>query len=129
MFEVYFFPSHVIAMSIKHETLIADPATGCFPKALCSECEELPTQHWCVAPVKSGGVLVGPVGQQRVCGVPVCSCCNTTSGNEKVYCCADHLDKENDAGASNMKIRLGRIIRSLLLVLWPEQQNTLIRSY
>jgi hypothetical protein len=43
--KVHFFPSLLIAMSNKHVRLIADPATGCFPKALCSECEELPTQH------------------------------------------------------------------------------------
>jgi len=106
--KVHFFPSLLIAMSNKHVRLIADPATGCFPKALCSECEELPTQHRCLAPVKSGGVLFGPVGQQRVCGVPVCAPCNTTSGNENVYRCADHLDKENDAGASNVKQKAGK---------------------
>ena len=102
-------------MSNKHVRLIADPATGCFPKALCSECEELPTQHRCLAPIKSGGVLFGPVGQQCVCGVPVCSPCNATSGNENVYHCADHLDKENDAGASNVKQKAGKNINNMPL--------------
>jgi hypothetical protein len=95
-------------MSNKNERLIADPATGCFPKALCRECEELPTQHRCLAPVKSGGVLFGPVGQQHVCGVPVCAPCNATSGNENVYRCMDHLDKESDAGVSNIKKKASR---------------------
>jgi hypothetical protein len=92
----------------KPDPLIADPATGAFPKALCSECEELPTQHRCLAPVKSGGVLFGKIGQQRVCGIPVCTLCNAASGNENLYRCGDHLDKENDAGASNVKKKAGK---------------------
>jgi hypothetical protein len=76
----------------KHDRLIADPATGCFPKAICSECEELPTQHQCLAPIKSGGVFFGPVGQQHVYGLPVCAPCNAAIGNENVYPCTDHID-------------------------------------
>jgi hypothetical protein len=108
----------------KPDRLIADPATGAFPKALCSECEELPTQHRCLAPVKSGGVLFGKVGHQRVCGVPVCTPCNAASGNEHIYRCADHLDKENDAGASNSKKKAGNKQKTGAVVRTAEYSST-----
>jgi hypothetical protein len=60
-----------------------------------------------LAPIKSGGVRFGPVGQQRVCGVPVCAPCNATSGNENVYHCTDHIDNENGPGVGNVKWKSG----------------------
>jgi hypothetical protein len=82
-----------------NDRLIADTKSGCFAVAICSVCEELPTQHRCLATVKFGGLLYGPVGQQRVCAEPICAPCNARFGNENIVHCVDHSnEKENCAG-------------------------------